>query len=80
MAGYSGTPLLQKLGIKPGVTIAVINAPGNYRKLLGPIANELTFSERAGNQAELVHLFRTFGRGGKVEREERGEREMVKQS
>jgi len=55
MAGYSGTPLPQKLG----VTIAVINAPGNYRKLLGPIANELKFSERAGNQAEFVHLFVT---------------------
>ena len=26
MAGYSGTPLPQKLGIKPGTTVAAINA------------------------------------------------------
>ena len=27
MAGYSGTPLVQKLGIKPGHEVAVIGAP-----------------------------------------------------
>ena len=59
MAGYSGTPLPQKLGIKPGAIIAVINAPANYRKLLGPVSNEVKFSERAGGRAEFVHLFVT---------------------
>jgi hypothetical protein len=59
MAGYSGTPLPQKLGIKPGATIAVVNAPANYRKLLRPVANQVKFSERAGSQVEFVHLFVT---------------------
>ncbi|MBM3514153.1 MAG: DUF3052 domain-containing protein [Alphaproteobacteria bacterium] len=27
-SGYSGTPLAKKLGIKPGVTVALIGAPG----------------------------------------------------
>ena len=30
MAGYSGTPLVKKLGIKPGVSAAFINAPANF--------------------------------------------------
>lgn len=35
MAGYSGTPLLKKLGIKPGYKILFINEPGHYQSLLG---------------------------------------------
>jgi len=33
-AGYSGTPLLKKLGIKPGDKMLVVNRPDNYFKLL----------------------------------------------
>jgi hypothetical protein len=59
MAGYSGTPLPQKLGIKPGGTIALIHAPPNYRKLLGAAARTVTFSEGATHEAAFVHLFVT---------------------
>lgn len=58
-AGYSGTPLAQKLGLKPGMDVALINPPTNYRKLLGPAAQALNFSDSAGNHAEFVHLFVT---------------------
>ncbi len=34
MAGYSGTPLDRKLGIKAGMTIAVLGAPTGYTKTL----------------------------------------------
>ena len=34
MAGYSGTPLLKKLGIKPGFSVAFVNAPENFVKQL----------------------------------------------
>jgi hypothetical protein len=34
MAGYSGTPLLKKLGIKPGFDVAFVNAPENLVKQL----------------------------------------------
>ena len=37
VAGYSGTPLLQKLGIKPGFRIAFANEPEGFRELLGPL-------------------------------------------
>jgi hypothetical protein len=30
MAGYSGTPLVQKLGIAPGAAVAVIGAPRGF--------------------------------------------------
>ena len=29
-AGYSGTPLPKKLGIKPGTTLATLNAPPDF--------------------------------------------------
>ena len=34
MAGYSPTPLVRKLGLKPGVPAAVIGAPMDYGTLL----------------------------------------------
>jgi hypothetical protein len=59
MAGYSRTPLAQKLGIKPGATVVLINGPPNYRKLLGPVAKFSHFSDKAETQASFVHLFIT---------------------
>ena len=57
MAGYSGTPLPQKLGIKPGLMVVTINAPANYRRLLGQIPDSITFSERLKSGSSFVHLF-----------------------
>ena len=34
IAGYSGTPLLKKLGIKPGMKILLLNEPPDYFELL----------------------------------------------
>jgi hypothetical protein len=53
MAGYSGKPLAQKLGIKADMKVTAINAPPSYRKLLGQLPAGVKFS--AGN--EFVHLF-----------------------
>ena len=57
MAGYSGTPLAQKLGIKPGAIVVAIHAPANYRKLLGPSASQISFTNRAGKNESFIHLF-----------------------
>jgi hypothetical protein len=57
MAGYSGTPLLQKLGIKPGLTVGTINAPANYRRLLGAIPEGVTFSDYFKLDSSFVHVF-----------------------
>ena len=37
MAGYSGTPLPQKLGIKPGHRVALLDAPKDFAKTLGAL-------------------------------------------
>jgi hypothetical protein len=57
MAGYSETPLPQKLGIKPGLTVVTINAPTNYRRLLGKIPEGVTFSDRLKLDSSFIHVF-----------------------
>lgn len=37
MAGYSGTPLVQKLGLKPNARYRFVDAPAPFAKLLGPL-------------------------------------------
>jgi hypothetical protein len=36
-AGYSGTPLAKKLGIKEGSQVLPIGAPDDYESLLAPL-------------------------------------------
>jgi hypothetical protein len=57
MTGYSGTPLPQKLGIKPGLTVVTINGPANYRRLLGAIPEGVTFCDRLKADSSFVHVF-----------------------
>jgi hypothetical protein len=42
--GYSGTPLPKKLGIKPGMSMAVLNAPTNLDALLGELPDGVATS------------------------------------
>ncbi|MBV9610359.1 MAG: DUF3052 domain-containing protein [Acidobacteria bacterium] len=37
MAGYSGTPLVQKIGIKEGHSVALVNAPAGFDEELRPL-------------------------------------------
>ena len=53
--GYSGTPLLKKLGIKPDMKVLVINKPDNYDKLLEADINGQ--SPMKTETPDLVHLF-----------------------
>jgi hypothetical protein len=59
MAGYSKTPLAQKLGIKPEAKVVALNAPPGYRKLLAPLPAGVSFSDKATVGAGFVHLFLT---------------------
>jgi hypothetical protein len=54
-AGYTGTPLLKKLGIKPGMKLLLLHEPDNYFNLLQTdITNQLT----GGNKIpDFIHLF-----------------------
>ena len=57
MAGYSATPLPQKLGIKPGMIVVAIEAPENYRQLLGQIPSGVNFATRTVGNTKFVHFF-----------------------
>jgi hypothetical protein len=57
--GYSGTPLPKKLGIKPGMSMAVLNAPANVDGLLGELPDGVITSRRLGNHLDLVLIFVT---------------------
>lgn len=68
MAGYSGTTLAKKLGIKENQRIALINAPQNFREELGTLPVGAVVVPRlqssldlilffAGNQSELTKSF-----------------------
>lgn len=57
MAGYSRTPLPQKLGIKPDLNVVTINSPPNYRRLLGTVPSGVRFSDRLRPDSSFVHVF-----------------------
>lgn len=58
MAGYSGTPLAKKLGIKSGSAVLALNAPDEYRALLETLPDHVSFVSRSPKGGcDLVHLF-----------------------
>jgi hypothetical protein len=42
--GYSGTPLVDKLGIKPGAKLKFVSAPKGFDALLGPLPERSRFA------------------------------------
>ncbi|HXL53859.1 MAG TPA: DUF3052 domain-containing protein [Gemmatimonadales bacterium] len=58
MAGYSGKPLVAKLGIKPGSTIAILGAPRGYDRLLGRLP-EVRRRTPATGRLDFVQFFTT---------------------
>ena len=56
-AGYSGTPLPKKLGLKDGGTLVLIDAPSGIENELKPIPAGATLSTKLNNETALVMLF-----------------------
>ena len=52
-AGYSGTPLHKKLGIKEGFVVRLINAPDNYREMIGDVSVDI----RVNGEVDFIHFF-----------------------
>ena len=60
-AGYSGTPLPRKLGIKPGHLVALVNAPAGFAPSLGELPGvELTASLDAAPAFDVIVFFVTW--------------------
>lgn len=58
-AGYSGTPLARKLGIKPGHTVATVNEPDEFRSLLVGLTDDTNLDGRLADQPDVVVAFYT---------------------
>ncbi len=60
MAGYSGTPLLTKLGIKPGHRVLAVNPPDDYWNWISPLPEDVMVKSRSGSSGlDFIHLFVT---------------------
>ena len=57
MAGYSGTPLGKKLGIKSGCTLTLIGAPPTFRRTLVGLPAGVRVSTRAAGPSDLTIWF-----------------------
>lgn len=56
-AGYSGTPLARKLGIKDEASVVTIGAPKHYNGLLSPVPAGVTFGTTVSARTDIVHVF-----------------------
>jgi hypothetical protein len=60
MAGYSGTPLPKKLGIKQGSRVALVSAPEGFEAELEPLPEDVELTRRLdGDGLDVVLLFVT---------------------
>ena len=57
MAGYSGTPLIQKIGIKPGHRIILRNHPASFMKGLGKLPEGAESADRLSGKANVIVYF-----------------------
>lgn len=58
-AGYSKRPLIDKLGIKPGFHIRLVNAPDSYEALLGMLPDGVVKHDQPGSDLDFIHFFTT---------------------
>lgn len=56
-AGYSGTPLAKKLGIKEGFTVLAVNPPDNFADLLEPLPAGVIILALPRIDIDLIHFF-----------------------
>jgi hypothetical protein len=57
VAGYSGTPLPRKLGIKPGHRLVTLNAPEGFEQTLGELPDGVSVRTSARGTADVVVSF-----------------------
>jgi len=58
VAGYSGTPLPKKLGIKPGHRVLLLSAPDGFeRDALGELPEGVTVARQARGKADVIVSF-----------------------
>jgi hypothetical protein len=63
MAGYSGKPVVQKLGLKPGFRIFVDGLSVAYSDVVGELPADMIVAKTAKAPLDAVHLFATEAKG-----------------
>jgi hypothetical protein len=63
LAGYSGTPLVKKLGIKPGTTLALVGAPADFGRALAGLPDDVRIVTRMIGAPDLAIWFVASRRG-----------------
>jgi hypothetical protein len=58
-AGYSGTPLVRKLGIKPEARLGLIGAPDGFAGVLGELPPGVTVRRRVQGVFDVIVVFGT---------------------
>jgi hypothetical protein len=58
-AGYSGTPLVSKLGVKAGSKVAILGAPDGFDATLGELPEGVVVARRLGGSKDMVIFFTT---------------------
>ena len=61
-AGYSGTPLVRKLGFKAGMRVRYVAAPEGFARLVGELPDGVQVLTRAAGDLDLAMLFVTARR------------------
>jgi hypothetical protein len=61
--GYSGKPVVQKLGIKAGFRIFSAGAPAAYADVVGQLPAGVTIVKAVKAPLDMVHLFVTEAKG-----------------
>ncbi len=56
-AGYSGTPLARKLGIKEASTLAVVNDPGHFAAIVAPLPPDVAVRTSVRGKADVTVFF-----------------------
>ena len=56
-AGYSGTPLPRKLGLRPGSRIAILHAPDGFDKAIEPLPHGVTMLSRLASDVDVLIFF-----------------------
>lgn len=54
---HTKTKLSNKLGIKAGISILILNAPGNYFSLLGKLPSDLRIMKKIVKELDFIHYF-----------------------
>lgn len=56
-SGYSGTPLVKKLGIKPGFKMRIFNQPEYYYNLFSDLPEDLIVLTDKKRKKDFIHYF-----------------------